>query len=298
MSTYKRLLIIIVTYNGMQWIERCLRSVAESSYPADVIVIDNGSTDGTQDYIRNNFSNAEFIQSKKNLGFGAANNIGFRKAIKEGYDYIYLLNQDAWVEKNTFQILIEEVEKNVEYGIISPVQVNSSKKVLDNNFYNSVLTRNIVSDRLFCENDASLYEVDFVMAAHWLITIECLIAVGGFSPIFKHYGEDDDFIYRAKGKGFKIGVSFSTVGVHDREDRPVMSKSKERYFQRVIFLKEAAKRGMTKSLFWEDFKSCVRLAFSQRSFRSFSNLFYILKNWNAINKVVLLYQEGITPFLS
>jgi N-acetylglucosaminyl-diphospho-decaprenol L-rhamnosyltransferase len=68
--------IIIVTYNAMKWAERCFTSLRTSSVPVKSIVIDNGSVDGTQDYIKNNFPEVDFTQSQTNLGFGKANNIG------------------------------------------------------------------------------------------------------------------------------------------------------------------------------------------------------------------------------
>ena len=93
-----QLLVIIVNYNGMKWLERCLSSLTSSTVPSDVYIVDNGSTDGSQDYIRSNFKDAIFVQSEENLGFGKANNIGLQYAYEKGYEYVYLLNQDAWVE--------------------------------------------------------------------------------------------------------------------------------------------------------------------------------------------------------
>ena len=81
-----KLLVIIVTYNGMKWLERCLSSLIASSVASDVFIVDNGSTDGSQDYIRSNFKDAIFIQSEENLGFGKANNIGLQYAYEKGYE--------------------------------------------------------------------------------------------------------------------------------------------------------------------------------------------------------------------
>ena len=100
-----KILVIVVTYNGMKWVDRCLGSLSKSKIPVDVIVIDNGSTDGTPDYIAEYFPEMKIVATGENHGFGRANNIGFRHAMKNGYEYVYLLNQDAWVFPDTFGIL-------------------------------------------------------------------------------------------------------------------------------------------------------------------------------------------------
>lgn len=290
------LLVIVVTYNGMQWIERCLRSVAESSYPADVIVVDNGSTDGTQDYIQNNFPNVEFIQSKENLGFGAANNIGFRKALKEGYGFIYLLNQDAWVELDTFRILIDSLGENKEYGLVSPIQVNGRGDLLDKNFFHNILTRDLASDAII-GSLKSIYPVDDVMAAHWMMTNECLESVGGFSPIYKHYGEDNNWAWRAIKKGYKIGIVTYCLGYHDREDRKAMSKSKIIYFNRVESLvRIGSGTGLVREMGIE-LRQCLSFMLRLRSIKPLKNVFHTLYNWRRYKKLYDVSLSDETPFI-
>lgn len=82
-----KIYFIIVTYNAMKWAEKCFSSLRNSSIPVHTIVVDNGSIDGTQDYIKSQFPDVELIQSAENLGFGKANNIGIEKAYKNGADF-------------------------------------------------------------------------------------------------------------------------------------------------------------------------------------------------------------------
>ena len=90
----KRIHTIIVSYNAMKWAERCFSSLRTSAVPLSVIVVDNGSTDGTQEFITTQFPEVEFIQSAENLGFGKANNLGIEMAYKNGADFFYLMNQN------------------------------------------------------------------------------------------------------------------------------------------------------------------------------------------------------------
>ena len=101
-----KVLVVIVTYNALKWIQKCLRSVEKSTLQADVLVVDNGSTDGTLPLIRTDFPRTRIIETGENLGFGAANNRGLRIAHDECYDFAYLLNQDAWLEKDTLEKLV------------------------------------------------------------------------------------------------------------------------------------------------------------------------------------------------
>lgn len=94
-----RVLAIIVSYNFVGWMKRCLGSLRCSELPVDVVVIDNFSTDDTVQMIKKNYPEVRLICSNENLGFGRANNIGLRIALEENYDAAFLLNQDAWVEK-------------------------------------------------------------------------------------------------------------------------------------------------------------------------------------------------------
>ena len=129
-----KIYVIIVTYNAMKWAERCFSSLRKSSIPVHTIVVDNGSNDGTQEFIKTQFPEVEFIQSAENLGFGKANNLGIEKAYKNGADFFYLMNQDAWIFENSIQNLLEVYEnypKKEEIGILSPMHLDGTEKKLD-----------------------------------------------------------------------------------------------------------------------------------------------------------------------
>ena len=111
-------------------------------------VVDNGSTDGTQEFIKSNFPEVELIQSPENLGFGKANNLGIELAYKNGADFFYLMNQDAWIYEDTVQKLInfyENYHNKVEIGILSPIHLDGSEKKLEI-FVEKYLGTNAVKD--------------------------------------------------------------------------------------------------------------------------------------------------------
>lgn len=212
-----KVLAIIVTYNAMRWIDKCLPSLTTSSMPIDCIVIDNQSKDETVTHIKANYSFCKLIESQENLGFGRANNIGLQYAIDNNYDYVYLLNQDAWIYENTIETLISISKQNPQYGILSPLQINSSLNKFDKNFL-ICCPKSMLSDS-FCRILKPVYETDFVMAAHWFMPIATVKTVGGFSLSFPHYGEDHNYVHRVVFHGLKIGIVPSVSVVHDREFR-------------------------------------------------------------------------------
>ena len=278
-----KLLTIIVTYNGIKWIEKCLSSVKDASIKSDIFIVDNGSTDGTIKFIKDKYPEVHFIISKENLGFGKANNLGFKFATENNYDYAYLLNQDAWVEEDTFQKIIKIYTSYPQFGIISPLQVNKSKNKLDNNFLEYCCPKEMLSDFVCQTNLLDIYETCFVMAAHWLIPIEVIKKVGGFSPTFKLYGEDDNYIDRLHYWGYKVGIMPYVKGIHDREYREE-SKKKKMHIT-VMHWRDYLSNPICplKQRYLKFLKSYV-LTFLKNPCMSIIGLFQIIKDLQKINK--------------
>ncbi|MBE8722832.1 glycosyltransferase family 2 protein [Sphingobacterium pedocola] len=227
----KRVLSIIVTYNFEPWLDKCLSSLLHSSYPADLIVIDNASIDNTVERIRQNYPQVILLASRINLGFGKANNLGFEYALDKGYDLVLLVNQDAWVQSSCLASLMEKPYPK-DIGIISPMHYDGTEQVLDKGFADYMQQMN---------TDQDLVIPPFVNAAFWLIPLSILKEVGGFSPLFYHYGEDNDYVHRLHYHGYKIAVNRKAIAYHDRQNR-TSDGSKKAFFKRefVYFLTEYA----------------------------------------------------------
>ena len=233
---------IIVTWNGMKfnWIKQCLDSLRNSDQPVGIIVIDNASSDETGDFIRQNYSEVILIASEVNLGFGAANNLGLRKGLELSGEYFFLLNQDAWVDADCIGKLVEHSRKQPRYGIISPIHLTSKGDTLDP-FFSTTITPEkcpgLYSDFVLEQVQDRIYQSQFVNAAAWLITRECLRIVGGFSPVFDHYAEDDNFVHRLLFKNLKIGVYPKTFIYHDKENSKTSAHADDKKFrQRMTIL--------------------------------------------------------------
>ena len=207
----KKVFVIVVTFNGMPWIERCFNSLINSSISLAILAIDNGSKDETCQYIKQKFKTIELIETGSNLGFGKANNIGLKHAIEKNADYVFLLNQDAWVEKYCIAKLINFIESNKVYSLLSPYHFNYDGESTEFYFEKYILqhyTKN------FYNFSAKVYETFFVHAAAWLLPIDTIKKVGGFDPLFQHTGEENDYIQRLQFKKLKAGIYIDAYVYH------------------------------------------------------------------------------------
>ncbi len=211
----------------MQWIDKCLQSLLNSLYKTEIIIIDNGSKDATVLHIKQNYPAVKLIIAEKNLGFGQGNNIGLNIALQQRADYVFLLNQDAWVENDTITKLLTAHTQNPSYGILSPIHLNGAGNNFDDHFY-IYLKKSAINESLLqriktntCSDD--IINSPFVNAAAWFISLSCLQKTGGFDPIFFHYGEDDNYAQRAVYKGYKIGILPTANICHDKE-RPSLTQ--------------------------------------------------------------------------
>ncbi|MFN3942525.1 MAG: glycosyltransferase family 2 protein [Flavobacterium sp.] len=215
---------IIVNYNSQQWIARTMQSIEQSIHPLQVVVVDNGSTDGSLEWLQKNYPQLIYHQTKSNLGFGKANNIGISLALQNGADYVFLQNQDVYLHPDTITKLIDVVKESTNYAILSPMHYNGRGVGLDywfSTYMSPPTCKGLVSDITTNQPLKKVYATKMVNAAAWLISKEHLKMVGGFHPAFFHYGEDSNYCERVLYLGVKIGIVPNAIIYHDRDYRPI-----------------------------------------------------------------------------
>ena len=249
-----KILVIVVTYNGLKWLDRCLGSVQASEVPADLYVWDNDSTDGSADFVQSRFPAAKLVRSADNLGFAEANNMGMRYALDRGYDYVYLLNQDAWLEPSTLGTLIAAAEAHPDYAVLSPLQMTDGFQALDTQFERLLLNRWPVKPAMTGGSEDVMPDLighlKHVMAAHWLVPRKALESIGLFSELFPLYGNDDNWCDRARYHGFKIGIVPEAKAVHDRAKR---EEAKEKVIYRNYYMGSLVRLCNINRPLWEHF---------------------------------------------
>lgn len=230
---------IVVSYNGAAWIRHCIESLSRSTVAVRIIVVDNASADDSALIIEKEFPHVQLLSLKENIGFGRANNIGMRKAYDAGATHVFLLNQDARTEPDTIGSLVDKSKTDNRFGIISPMHLNGSGDALDGNFAGYIVPESspdLFSDLCLQKAQDRIYETEFVNAAAWLLTRHCIETVGGFNPAFFLYGEDNNYVHRARWRGLKVGVYPPARIYHDREMRPVKEPDMVETFRRTSLM--------------------------------------------------------------
>lgn len=228
-----KILVVVVTYNGLRWLDKCLGSVAAGRFDAadaggqvvDLFVVDNASADGSADYVAEHFPSAILVRNSSNTGFAAANNLGMQYALDHDYDYVYLLNQDAWLFPETLDLLARASQTHPAYGILSPMQMQGNGLSMDSQFAKLFAGAVPDTDATPADNNTGHPAAGIVllaarvMAAHWLIRCDALRQTGLFSEEFPIYGQDDDLCNRMRAAGWLTGIVPEAIAIHDRAQR-------------------------------------------------------------------------------
>ncbi len=215
-----KVFVIIVTYKGKQWYDRCFSSLRESTIPVRMVVVDNTPGENDAEYIKSHYPEIHLIKTNENLGFGRANNLGMRYALDNGCDYVLLLNQDTWLDSSdAIEKLVYIAERHADFGIVSPIHLNAERSAIRMTLGLGAHNRNdkLLSD-VYLNRVGEIYETNFVNAAAWLLPRRTLETVGGFDPIFKQYEEDDNYINRVLYHGLRIGVCPQVNIIHDHHE--------------------------------------------------------------------------------
>lgn len=204
--------VIILNYNTRELLKKCLQSVFDSqtNYRFEVLVSDNGSTDGSAQMVINDFPKAKLIQNKKNLGFSKGNNVAIKQA--QGR-LVLLLNSDTTVRPNAFNLSIKYMDEHADVGCMG------CKVLLPDGNLDKACRRKFPNPanaflRLFGFKKFSDYnlsgdinqetEVDSVMGAYMVVSKNVIGKVGMLDEEFFMYGEDLDWCWRIKEAGYKV----------------------------------------------------------------------------------------------
>ncbi|MFA5777687.1 MAG: glycosyltransferase family 2 protein [Parcubacteria group bacterium] len=213
MKKAHKIFVIILNYNGKDAIKHCLDSVFCSDYPnLEAVVVDNDSKDGSFELAKNLYPKFHFIKNATNSGFSAGNNVGIRFALEKMADYIFLLNNDAFLEKDTLSKLVESAE-NSKAGIFSPIIYNESGNIWfsGGKIIWSKMRAIHINER---PNKKDAFSTQYVTGCAMLVKKEVFKKIGLLSEDYFLYYEDADFCLRAKKEGFDSMVVPTAKVIH------------------------------------------------------------------------------------
>lgn len=207
MKKYPKVFIIVLNYNGGDFLKRNISSLFRLNYlDFSVVLVDNNSSDNSLESVRRSFSKITIIKNSENLGFSAGNNIGIEYALEHGADYVWLLNNDTEVLENSLAELISLMEKNKNVGIASPVitEKDGSRiwfaggKINWLRMKTSHRNKKIKAD---CLNSG------YISGCAMLVSAEVFKKIGLLDEDYFLYWEDADLSVRAREAGYRLAVS-------------------------------------------------------------------------------------------
>ena len=199
--------VIIISYNTADLIGNCLKSVfATSNITRKVFVVDNASTDGSSDFIKDNFPSVHLAVNTKNVGFAAANNQVLPQCKGK---YIFFLNPDTEIMSDTFSEAISFMDANPRIGLAGTKIINPDGTLqwsVSYKYPGQRYTASEVSDlpgKIAC-----------VLGASIIARSELIKEIEGFDEDFFLYGEDQDLCLRIRKMGHVIGYIDSATVIH------------------------------------------------------------------------------------
>ncbi|MCG6497018.1 glycosyltransferase family 2 protein [Kitasatospora sp. A2-31] len=220
---------VTVGTNEARWLTACLSTLLASNTPdLDLTVwyVDNASTDGSTEMIRDTFPTVQIIQNDTNLGFARANNVGMRAALTAGADYVFLVNPDTRTPADLVHQLTAFMEQWPTYGICGPMQyvytdADGSTVALDEHNDWSRLALKLgeadgfVGDRPNRPSPAgpehgrapATLEHAYVQGAALFVRAEVLRTLGLFDRVFHTYYEETDLCRRARWAGWRVALN-------------------------------------------------------------------------------------------
>ena len=201
--------IVILNWNGYEVTRECLASLSKIDYPnCEVVLVDNGSADGSPDRLAAEFTEITVIRNHKNLGFTGGNNVGIRRALEQNADYVLLLNNDTVVAPNFLSELIRAGESDQRVGLLNPKILYfepSDRLWYAGGSFN--IWKGIASHRGSRELDRGRYdtpeEVTFITGCAFLIKTEVIRKIGLLDECFFYSCEDTDWTIRSLKAGYK-----------------------------------------------------------------------------------------------
>lgn len=214
--------IIILNWNGWQDTLECLESLAKITYPNyKIIVVDNGSIDESlkklkvkSEKLKAEGKDLKIIENKENLGFAGGNNVGIKQAIKNGADYVLLLNNDTIVDPFFLDKLVKAGEKDRNIGIVGskiffysdPNRVwfaGGKINWLKTKGSHLGLNEKENTDKQDSGQAAKILPMDYITGCAMLIKKETIEKIGGLSEDYFLYYEDADYCLRAQKAGWQ-----------------------------------------------------------------------------------------------
>jgi len=231
MRSHPFVYVVVLNWNAWPVTLRCLSSLTGLAYPNyGVVVVDNGSEDGSEARIRVASPETELLQTGSNRGYAGGNNVGIRHAIDRGADVVWVLNNDTQVEPNALGELVAAVAAHPRRGAAASRLRSSDRSEAEPNVWLLDGERHVPVECEGCEH--GFHRGDVVSGASLLIRRNALEQVGLFDESYFHYYEEVDLMERLRRMNWTAGLACRSVVVHEHGASLRRSAQSHYYFVR------------------------------------------------------------------
>lgn len=268
--------IVLVNWNGWQDTIECVESCHKLAYRHfRILIVDNGSTDGSESILRARFPQVDLIQAGANLGFAGGNNLGIKSALEQGADFIWLLNNDTLVAPEALGELVAVANSDERVGIVGSklYYYNAPGKIAfaGGGWKQSPL---YPVHRGVDEDDQGQYnsveEVDFITGCSLLIKAAVINDIGEMYDRYFLYWEDIDWNATADEHGWKILFTPGSHVWHKVSSTTNMLPGIKDYYSvrnRLLFLKRH-KKALLVPAFLRSIAVCLRYGITGKKSRA------------------------------
>jgi len=205
-----RICILVLNWNGAEDTIECVQSLKKLTYPnAEIVVIDNGSSDDSIPQIKAAHSEVKILELASNLFFGGGNNAGLKWAQEAGFDYVVFLNNDTTVEPDFLEPLLAGFNDSTKVGIVAPLMCYYATPDLvwygggKVNLWSGVVEHQHIRKHVSTLT-TSVQKTDYITGCCLMMPTKLATELGGFDPSFKMYGEDVDLSLRTRSAGYDL----------------------------------------------------------------------------------------------
>lgn len=235
----KPVAIILLNWNTPQHSFNCISSVLKycDNRNFDIILADNGSTDDSFNFLKENFPDLHFIDNKKNLGFAEGNNKALEYSIKSGFRYSFLLNSDTEVEEDFIQPLLNYLNKNEHVGAVQPAiyWMHKREKLWNGpSYFNPYFGITYSKNKNKPSKESKITKPDWLTGCAMMIRNDVLKESGLFNERFFLYYEDVDLSFRIRKTGYELHYLPDVKVYHEAGVSGKQTKNKEGTLSPII----------------------------------------------------------------
>jgi hypothetical protein len=212
-----RVAVVIPNLNGEKSLGACLDSLLAQSYESNIIVVENGSTDGSLKLLQTKYPQVKVLQQSKNLGFAGGVNAGIRQAIDDGMEFVALFNNDAIADKYWLEQLVKELDIHKKVGATTCKFIKTNRTEMDStgDFYTTWgLPYPRGRDESVSDKYDSQTDIFAASGGASLYRVKMLREIGLFDEDFFAYYEDVDISFRAQLAGWKVSYTPESKAYH------------------------------------------------------------------------------------